>query len=120
MTDTMDSVSFSCHHINFKDLVMCSFSLNKTEYNLLLFLLNQQDSLSATQIGEVMKKDRTTIQKAIKKLFGKQLVLKHQVNLDTGGYTFVYKVKDREYIRKTILDIVNVWYANVVESVSKW
>ncbi|MCA9478697.1 MAG: HTH domain-containing protein [Nanoarchaeota archaeon] len=114
------TISFSCHHIDFKDLVMCSFDLNKTEYNLLLFLLSQHDSLSATQIGEMTKKDRTTIQKAIKKLFEKDLVLKHQVNLDTGGYTFVYKVKNRDYIRQTILEIINKWHAQVVESVKKW
>ena len=115
-----NGISFSCKHIDFKDLVMCSFELNKTEYNLLMFLLSQQDSLSATQIGEMTQKDRTTIQKAIKKLFAKQLVLKHQVNLETGGYTFVYRVKDRAYIRGTILDIVNSWHKQVVESVSQW
>ncbi len=118
--NTPTTISFSCHHIDFKDLVMCSFNLNKTEYNLLMFLLGQEDSLSATQIGETMQKDRTTIQKAIKKLYGKELVLKHQVNLETGGYTFVYRVKDRSYIRGTILDIVNKWHKGVVESVNNW
>ena len=120
MNQQPTTISFSCHHIDFKDLVMCSFNLNKTEYNLLMFLLSQQDSLSASQIGEMTKKDRTTIQKAIKKLFEKELVLKHQVNLDTGGYTFVYKVKDRAYIRGTILDIVNKWHKGVVESIQNW
>lgn len=114
------TISFSCKNIDFKELIMCSFNLNKTEYTLLLFLLTQQDSLSATQIGEMTKKDRTTIQKAIKKLFEKELVLKHQVNLESGGYTFVYKVKNRDYLRQTILEIVDVWHKKVVESVNKW
>lgn len=120
MTIPNTTVSFSCNQIDFKDLVMCSFSLNKTEYNLFLFLLEQEDSLSASQIGEQMKKDRTTVQKAIKKLVVKDLVQKFQINLDTGGYTFVYKIRNKDFIRTTILEVINSWHRQVVETIKSW
>lgn len=114
------SLSFACKQIDFQDIVKCSFSLNKTEYALFMFLLKQKDSLSASDIGEELGKDRTTVQKAIKNLVNQDLVQKHQVNLDNGGYTFVYSIKNKETLRKTILDIIDKWHKNVVDAVKKW
>ncbi len=114
------TLSFACKQIDLKDILMCSFELNKTEYALLLFLLKQKESLCASTIGELTKKDRTTIQKAVKKLVRKDIVAKHQVNLDGGGYTFVYSIKNKELLRSKVLDIVNGWHTNVIDAVSGW
>lgn len=116
----MSNISFACKKIDLADLIKCSFDLNKTEYALFIFLLEQKTSLCASTIGSMMKKDRTTIQKAVKKLVEKGLVEKHQANLDNGGYTFMYMIKNKEYIRKTILSIVEGWYSSVVKKVSVW
>ena len=114
------AISFACQNIDFKDVIMCSFSLNKTEYALLIFLLGQQGRLSATSIGKHLNKDRTTVQKAIKKLVDTQLVSKYQINLESGGYTFVYAVKEKEELRRRILQIVQAWSDNVVAAVKSW
>jgi len=113
-------VSFACKQIDLKDILMCSFNLNKTEYNLLLFLMNQKESLCASSIGKLVKKDRTTIQKAIKHLLEVDLVHKHQINLDQGGYVFVYRIKDKEYLRTRITRIVSDWYSAVLNEVKNW
>lgn len=113
-------ISFACKQIDFKDLLTCSFSLNKTEYNLLLFLLEQKEPLCASTIGELIHKDRTTIQKAVKKLVSKDLVIKHQVNLNNGGYTFLYSIKDKQFIKQQITDIVDSWHKKVVDSINNW
>ena len=105
-------MDFACKTIDFKDLLMCSFSLNKTEYNLLLFLLEQDESLDVSAIGERLGKDRTTMQKAMKKLVLQDLVGKHQVNLDHGGYVFVYKLKNKELLKQKMSSIVNGWYSS--------
>lgn len=114
------AVSFACKTIDLQDILRCSFNLNKTEYNLLLFLMKQSESLCASSIGEMVSKDRTTIQKAIKHLLDSDLVHKHQVNLDQGGYIFVYKIKDKEYLRTRILEVVNSWHNSVVNEVKNW
>jgi|AntAceMinimDraft_8_1070364.scaffolds.fasta_scaffold31944_3 predicted transcriptional regulator len=113
-------ISFACKQIHFKDLLHCSFNLNKTEYDLFTFLLTKDESLCVSTIGEMTGKDRTTVQKAIKKLIFQDLVLKHQVNLENGGYTFVYKIKDKEVLRNKMLDIVQTWHTQVVNSVKNW
>ncbi|MGM5480416.1 MAG: helix-turn-helix domain-containing protein [Nanobdellota archaeon] len=116
----MMALSFACKQIDFKDIIMCSFSLNKTEYNLFIFLLSQDDPVCTSTIGEMTGKDRTTIQKAIKGLVSKDLVYKHQVNLDSGGYTFVYSIKDKNELKQKLLDIVNRWHESVVKYINKW
>lgn len=113
-------ISFACKTIDFKDLLQCSFSLNKTEYNLFLFMLGRDDSLCVSTIGDMTGKDRTTVQKAMKKLIAQDLVLKHQVNLENGGYTFVYRIKDKEIIRTKMLEVVESWHKQVVNSVKSW
>lgn len=113
-------VSFACKQIDLKDILTCSFNLNKTEYNLLLFLMKQNESLCASTIGEMVGKDRTTIQKAIKHLLDMDLVLKHQVNLDQGGYLFVYRIKDKEYLRSRIQEVVSSWYNSVLNEIKNW
>jgi len=113
-------ISFACKQIDLKDLLTCSFSLNKTEYNLFIFLLEQSESLCVSTIGEMSGKDRTTVQKAIKKLLSQGLVEKHQVNLQTGGYTFVYKIKNKELLRSKMLDIIETWHKGVLQSVKEW
>jgi len=113
-------ISFACKQIGLKDLLTCSFSLNKTEYNLFTFLLDQTEQLCVSTIGEMTAKDRTTVQKAIKQLVAQGLVDKHQINLQTGGYTFVYKLKNKELIRSKMLDIVERWHKGVLQSIERW
>jgi predicted transcriptional regulator len=113
-------ISFACKRIDFKDLLQCSFNLNKTEYNLFIFMLEKEDSLCVSTIGEMTGKDRTTVQKAMKKLVSQELVLKHQVNLENGGYTFVYKIKNKDVLKNKMLEIVESWHKEVVNSVKSW
>lgn len=113
-------ISFACKQIDFKELVQCSFELNKTEYDLFMFLLSSKENLCVSSISKLLKKDRTTIQKAVKKLLQKELVLKHQVNLENGGYVYVYNIRDKQLIRNKLLNIVESWYKQVVNYVDKW
>ncbi len=113
-------ISFACKPINFEEILTCSFSMNKTEYFLFHFLYEQEDPLCVSTIAEMMKKDRTTIQKAIKSLAEKDIVNKHQVNLNKGGYTFVYSLKDKSFLRKRMQDSVNKWVDAVNNQINKW
>lgn len=114
------TISFACQTIDFKDLLRCSFDLNKTEYILFKYLITQDDSLSVSAIGQATGKDRTTVQKAMKKLIQQNIVHKHQVNLDHGGYTFVYAIRDKEFLRRRMLSVVENWYNQVLQEINQW
>jgi len=113
-------ISFACQDIEFKDLLRCSFELNKTEYNVFMFLLKTDKFFHASKIGDIMKLDRTTVQKAIKKLAEKDLVFRQQENLNKGGYLFHYRIKNKEDIKQRMLKIVENWHDEVVKEIKKW
>jgi predicted transcriptional regulator len=113
-------ISFACRDIEFKDLLRCSFELNKTEYNVLMFLLRSNKFYTAIKLGELMELDRTTVQKAIKRLAEKELVTRKQENLDKGGYLFHYGINNRDDIKERMQKIVEAWHEEVVKEIKRW
>jgi predicted transcriptional regulator len=113
-------ISFACKNIELKDLVMCSFDLNKTDYKLFNFLIKQKKYLSINDISEKVNLDRTSVQKSIKRLFEKNIVLRLQKNINSGGYLFVYKIKDKKIIKEIILDITSSWSKKVKNEIEAW
>jgi predicted transcriptional regulator len=100
--------NLQCKQINSEELIKCVFGLKKTELNIFLFLLKKKKGIASNELANKLGLDRTTIQKAMKNLLEKNIVVRRQLNLDNGGYTFVYIVNEKEKIQelltKTILD----------------
>lgn len=113
-------IDFACTTIKIEQLVRCSFTLTKTEYTLLLFLMNNNFTGTANQLANKMKLERTTIQKAITKLLNKKLVERKQKNLEHGGYSFFYTSKAKSEIRSKIKLIVGEWYKNTENAINKF
>ena len=113
-------ISFACQDIEFADLIRCSFELSKSEIKLLFYLLRTEEQFTASELAKVFNQDRTTIQKAIKKLAEKNLVYRKQINLDKGGYLFYYSIKEKKDIKKRMRKIVEDWYDQVVNEIDKW
>ena len=113
-------IDFACKNIRLEQLVRCSFTLTKTEYNLLLFLVDNDFIGTTNQLSKKMKLERTTIQKAITKLLDKNIVERKQKNLERGGYSFFYNSKPRKEIRLKIKEIVNDWYKKTESAINKF
>jgi len=112
-------LTFACKKIEIRDIVMCSFELNKTEYRTLFFLLNDDGKFTVSKMAEKMKLNRTTVQKTIKKLVDKKLINKIQLNLDKGGYEFYYNINDKEELKEEIKKILNKWVFVAEREISK-
>ncbi len=112
-------VTFSCKRITEEELIRCSFTLNKTEYNVLIFLLKSDKAHKVSQISKAMKLKRTTIQKAIKNLVEKGLVNRTQKNLFRGGYVFLYKPNNKEEIKNKMKEITYKWYKRIEKAISE-
>ena len=113
-------IDFACKNIRLEQLVRCSFTLTKTEYNLLLFLVDNDFIGTTNQLSKKMKLERTTIQKAITKLLDKNLVERRQKNLEHGGYSFFYNSKPRKEIRSKIKSIVDEWHKKTESAINKF
>jgi len=110
-------ITFACKEIKESEIIRCSFSLNKTEYNVLMFMLENKQFLTTSQIAKNMKLERTTIQKAVKNLSDKNLVKKIQRNLPQGSYIFLYQVKNKNEIKSRMKAIIYEWYKNVEKKI---
>ncbi len=112
-------ITFACKRIEKKDLIKCSFELNKTEYNVLIFLLNAKELLNVSEIAHKMDLERTTVQKAVKNLVDKNLVRKLQKNLEKGGYMYLYKANEKNEIKQKMKKIIHNWYLVAEKEISK-
>ena len=110
-------ITFACKKIRLDEIVRCSFSLNKTEYNMLMFLLRKEKEFDIHTLSKKMGLERTTLQKALKKLLDKKLVKRRQVNIKTGGYFFLYNVKNKDSIKMRLLEIIRQWEKTAEEEI---
>ena len=112
-------ITFACKKIKKEELIRCSFDLNKTQYNILMFLLKKNKRYSVIEIAKKNKLDRTTVQKAIKVLLKKGLVRRFQKNLTKGGYMYLYEVSRKDEIKKEMKRIISNWYNVVLNEIGK-
>lgn len=113
-------ISFACMKIEWDDLIRCSFELNKTACKVLMFMVRDGKEHSISKIAKMLRLERSSVQKAIKTLVERKLILRRQMNLDKGGYKFFYIVKDIEKIKEEMVIIIDNWQQNVKEKIKTW
>lgn len=110
-------IEFACKKISREDIIRCSFGLNKTGYDVLMFLLDREEELTVSQIARKMGLDRTTVQKAVQKLLEEELVKREKKGLEEGGYTFLYQTKAKKIIKKEMIRKVKEWSQAVIREI---
>ena len=78
-----------------------------------MFMMEKKQYYTVSQIAKKMKLERTTIQKAIKNLVSEKLSKRIQKNLHRGGYTFIYKINNKDDIKKKMKNIIYEWYKGI-------
>ncbi len=91
--------------------------MNKTEYNVLMFLLRKEKEFDIHTLSKKMGLERTTLQKALKRLLDKKLAKRRQVNIKKGGYFFLYNVKNKDSIKVRLLGIIRRWEKTAEEEI---
>lgn len=95
-------INLACKNITIEELIKCSFNINKTEFLIIKILLDDENC-SSDSLHKRLGKDLSTVQKALKTLVEKGLVVRYQVNLDGGGYKYYYKSISKDDIRSRVL-----------------
>ncbi len=111
---------FACKKFNINEILKCSFNLNKTEIRLLEFLFKSENAWTVNNIAENIHLDRSSVQKAIKKLHNKELISRIQKNKSAGGYIYYYLLDDKNRLKEKIIHIINEWVEVVRMEVRKW
>jgi len=117
---SMEQLNFVCKIFTIEDLLKCSFGLNKTELQIMKFLLEEKEEKTIEEIIKIIKKDRTTVQRAVKKLFEKDLIKRRQINLKNGGYVFVYSPKAKAELKEKVYKIFEAFKESVGKEIHRW
>ncbi len=114
-------VDFACKEFEIEAVIKCGLNLTKAELQILrYFIQNGQDWLTTELIAEELKLNVSTVQRSVKKLYERKILIRSQNNMDGGGYFFVYMVRSKKDIHALIMDIVNSWVKRVDSELQSW
>ena len=114
-------IDFACKRLNLEDIIKCGLGLTRTEFEIMKYFLNNSSKEFITSdISKKLKLSLTTIQKAVKKLYEKRVIIRHQKNLKNGGYVYTYECNSKLEIRKSIKAIIKNWSNQVEDKIDKW
>ena len=111
-------IDFACKRFEIDEIIRCSLGLTKSDLKIMDFLLkNSKKQFSSLNLSEKMSLDISTIQRSVKSLHEKNIIVRNQVNLAKGGYTYVYMIRDKEDIKKKLVGILKGWFEKAEKEV---
>ena len=87
---------------------------NNTDYKTENFRIGKRINFT------ISSTDKKECKKAVKKLFGQEVIIRHQKNLQNGGYIFTYECNSKMQIRKKIKQIIQSWSTKVENKIDRW
>jgi len=114
-------IDFACKQFKLDEIVKCGLGLTKADYKIMNHLMqNSKEWNTSQEISKKLKLDISTVQRSIKRLFEKDLVLRIQNNLDSGGYVFIYQIKNKKEISSLLMKTIHNWTKKVEDELLKW
>jgi predicted transcriptional regulator len=114
-------IDFACKKFEISEVIKCSIGLSKAEFRLFdFFIKHSEEDFSTDELSKKLKLDKSTIQRGVKKLHGKNLLFRIQLNQSIGGYLFRYKIKNKLEIKKNVLSVLESWNSRVEQELKKW
>jgi predicted transcriptional regulator len=114
-------LDLSCRRFILDDVIKCSFGLTKAEFMVLsYFLKNPASSFTTGELSDKTGLDKSTIQRCVKKLNEKGVVVRFRKNLDAGGYVYLYRAMARSEISRQVISTVRIWVSMVEAEIISW
>ncbi|NHJ23810.1 MAG: hypothetical protein EAX89_04505 [Candidatus Lokiarchaeota archaeon] len=108
------------------NLFKCILGLNDIESKVFSYLV-KNDNVNTMELTDLFEKDRSAIQRALKKLGKLNLIERNAMSLkdysektgeeDTNkrGYLYVYSSKDLVAVKKQFRDLLDKWYDSMIQ-----
>ena len=113
-------IDFACRRFEIDRIVKCGLGLSKADFAVMKELLDNDRFVTTEDLVDKLNLNLSTVQRSVKRLTEKNLLIRSQENLSGGGYKFIYKMKDRHEVRKIIINLVKKWSDKVEESLLRW
>ena len=114
-------IDFACKEFKISDVIKCALNLTRADMHITEYFLTQSDKWCNTDsIAKGTGLELSTIQRSVKKLTEKDILIKYQKNRGSGGYSYIYMIEDREEFKTMIMDIVGRWVHRVEQELETW
>ncbi len=114
-------IDFACKEFKIEAVIKCGLNLTKADLQVLEYFLQfGQNWLKTETISDELDLNLSTVQRSVKKLYEREILVRSQNNMDGGGYFFVYKIKSKKEIRELIMGIVHSWVNRVDTELQTW
>ena len=114
-------IDFACKEFKIEAVIKCGLNLTKADLQVLEYFLQfGQNWLKTETISHELDLNLSTVQRSVKKLYEREILVRSQNNMDGGGYFFVYKIKSKKEIQELIMGIVHSWVNRVDTELQTW
>ena len=101
-------------------LLECFHGLKTLDKRCFEVLVGAEGPLTIDDLAETVDRERSTVYRAVQRLFNAGLIQKEQINYDQGGYYHVYKPADPQAIRGDMQRLLNDWYAKMGQLIQEF
>jgi predicted transcriptional regulator len=113
-------IDFACKKFQLKDVIKCGLGISKSDFLIMDFLIKNKKTFNSNEVAEKIGLDLSTVQRSLKSLNEKKIVIRGQNNLSGGGYVYIYRINDKVIIRNKIMDIIKEWAKKVEYELDRW
>lgn len=113
-------IDFACKRFRLDEVIKCSLNMTKSDVKVMDYLMKNRERKSSQDIASALNLDLSTVQRSLKKLSEKYIIIRNQNNLAGGGYIYFYTLNDKKVVRKIIMDIINNWVKQVEIELEKF
>lgn len=113
-------IDFACKTFEIQEIVRCSLGLTKSDLKIINYLIKNKSFMSSKSISKELGLELSTVQRSLKKLHEKKIIIRSQTNFSKGGYLFNYKINNKTEIRKMIKNIIKEWFERAEKELDKW
>jgi predicted transcriptional regulator len=102
-----------------EDVMQCFFNLN--EFELMLFMrLVKEGPQRSDDLAKKVKKDSTTVYRALQKLISCGIGFRETKTIKRGGYYHVYSAVAPDLIRSKIENCINQWNTSMKKALHEF
>ena len=113
-------IDFACKRFEIKEVIKCGFGLTKSDFNIMDFLMKNKKTFNSNELAEKLDLDLSTVQRSLKNLNEKNIVIRGQNNISSGGYIYIYKINEKKIIREMIMNTINKWVKKAEQELYMW
>ncbi len=98
--------SFDSKDVTCFDIIKAAYALSENEIEIMMCIKNMQPADIKT-ITDIIPKDRATISRSIQRLIGIGIVRKTKINLERGGFKYLYSSLSVEELKTKLKELIN-------------